>query len=107
MLFAAQPSSACVERRRDMVRNAPRRDQHGVEPDIANAIVGMASKPGIGGGNNAPALTFGDRPRRIVAILSCLDLDEDEEASAPCDDIDLADRALPAACQDAKALGDE
>ena len=86
--------------------------RHGATSTASNRISRMRSSgwrasQACAAANNAPALTVGDRPGRFIAILPRLDLDEDEQAPAPCDDIDLADRALPAARQDAKALDDE
>src|SRR5271166_1611717 len=90
-----------------MTRNASRCDQHGIEPDVANAIVAMSRKPGLGGCNDAPALTLCNRPGGIIQILPRLDLDEDQQAAAPRHDVDFSNGALPATRQDAKALRDE
>ena len=50
---------------------------------------------------------LGHRFRRVVDALARLDLDEDERVAAPGDDVDLAERRLPAPRRDAVALGDE
>src|SRR5215510_3336377 len=96
-----------VERRGDMPRNAARRHQHGIETDIADAIIGVSRQPRLGGGGDAQALAIGDRPRGVVQCFAGLDLDEHQQASAAGDDVDFADRALPTPRQDAKAFGDE
>jgi len=90
-----------------VARDAAWSDQHGIEPDVANALIGISRKPGIGGRDYAPALMFGNRPGGLVQVLPGFDLDEDQQAAAPCHDVDFADRTLPAARQDAKSLRDE
>src|SRR5438105_4064929 len=90
-----------------MARYAPRRDQHGVKPDIADPIIGIARKPGFRRRNDAATLALGDGPRRVVQRRSRLDLDEDQKLSPPRNNIDLSDGALPATRQDAKSLGEQ
>src|SRR5215467_13605974 len=106
---SCQPTASAtgVESRGDMPRNASRRHQHGIETDIADAIISVSRQPRFGGGGDAQALAIGNRPRGIVQSLAGLDLDEHQEASAAGDDVDFADRALPTPRQDAKAFGDE
>src|SRR5215471_2944547 len=99
--------AAGVERRGDMTRNTAGRHQHGIETDIADAIIGVLREPRLGGGGDAQALAIGDRPCGVVQPVAGLDLDEHQQAAAAGDDVDFADRAPPAARQDAKAFGDE
>src|SRR5262249_43138658 len=63
--------------------------------------------PGLRRLDDADALPVGDRPGGVVERRARLDLDEDQEAAAARDDVDLADRAAPAPRNDAEALGDE
>src|SRR6516164_9375123 len=100
-------SATGVESRGDMMRNTARRHQHGIEADIADAIIGVSRQPRLGGGGDAQALAISDRPCGVVQSLAGLDLDEHQQASAAGDDVDFADRALPTPRQDAKAFGDE
>src|SRR5207248_3284892 len=106
VLTSAQ-SPARVEGSRNVPRDASRRHQDGIEADIVDPLVRDPRQISLGGRNDARALAIGDRPGGIIEMLARLDLDEDEEMPAACDDIDLADRALPAARQDAKTFGDE
>src|SRR5262249_56455745 len=99
--------TARVERRGDVAGNAARRHQHGVEADIANAGIGIAREPGLGGADDARALAIGHRPGGVIERVARLDLDEYEQRAAARDDVDLAERAPPAPRQDAKALGDQ
>ena len=90
-----------------MTRQAPRRDQDGIEAHIADALIGIARKPGLGGRNDALPLPRGDRPFGIRELLTCLDLNKDQKPPATGDQIDLAGRAFPATRQNAEALGHE
>ena len=58
-----------LERRLDVARQAPRRDQHRVEAHVALRVVGMVGEPGRGGRRDPPLLPRGDRlrPRRRAA----------------------------------------
>ena len=78
-----------------------------IEPDIANAAVGILSKPGLRCGNDALALARRDRPGSILLALPRFHLHEHEQAAAACDDIDFADWASPAALQNPKAFRDK
>src|SRR5262245_1081394 len=69
-------SAAGVESRGDMVRNTPRRHQHGIETDVANTRIGVTRQPSLGSRDNAQALAISDRPRRVVQLFARLDLDE-------------------------------
>ena len=91
---------------RDMARQAAGRHQHGVEADVAQAVVGMLGEPGLGGGDDAALLPLGHRLRRRRRAGARLHLDEDQRAAPARHDVDLADRAAPAPRQDAIALGD-
>src|SRR5215467_3273212 len=53
-------SAAGVEGRGDMTRNTARRHQHGIETDIADAIIGVSRQPRLGGGD-AQALSSRSR----------------------------------------------
>src|SRR6266700_5923059 len=97
-------AAASVESRGDMTRNTARRHQHGIEADIADAIIGVSRQPRLGGGGDAQALAIGDRPCGVVQLVSGLDLDAHQQASAAGDDVDFADRAPPTPRQDAEAL---
>ena len=77
-----------------MPGNPSRRHQHGIEPDIANAIVGILREPGLGSRNDTGALSLGHRPGGFVLVRTRLDLDEDQQASAAGDDVDLPDGLL-------------
>ena len=85
----------------------PRRDQDRIEPDVANADVGISRQPSLGSGNDARALAFGHRPGRLFQIRPRFDFHEDQEASAPGYDVDLAYGALETPRDDAEPLGDE
>src|SRR5262245_16156478 len=90
-----------------MARNAAGRHQHGIEADVADAVVGMLRERSLGGAGDAYALAPGYLTGGIIQSLVRLGLGEDQEAAAPGDDVDLAQRAAPAPGQDAEALGDE
>ncbi len=96
-----------VERGRKMHRQAARRDQHDVEAHVARRVVRMAGEPELRGGDDALLLAPADRFRGIGELLARLDLDEHQHAAPPRHDVDLADRRLEAAREDAIALGDE
>src|SRR5262252_11201638 len=100
-------SAVGVEGRGDMTRNTAGRHQHGIETDIADAIIGVSRQPRLGGGGDAQALAIGDRPCGVVQSFAGLDLDEHQQASAAGDDVDFTDWAFPTSGEDAKALGDE
>src|SRR5919197_4975565 len=100
-------SAAGVESREDMARNTPRRHQHRIETDIADTRVGESRQPSLSGCDDAQALAISDRPSGVVQLFACLDLDEQQQASAARDNVDFADRALPPPRQDAEAFGDE
>ena len=100
-------SSRRIERCGNVARDAAWSDQHGIEPDVANALRRVARQPGLGGADDSAALTLGHGPGGIIEGLPRLDLDKHQEAAASRHDVDLAERAFPAARQDAKALGDE
>ena len=85
----------------------PRRDQDRIEPDVANADVGISRQPSLGCGNDARPLAFGHRPGRLFQIRPRFDFHEDQQASAPGDDVDLAYGALETPRDDAEPLGDE
>ena len=85
----------------------PRRDQHGVEPDVAFGVLGMRGEPGPGRGRDPLLLARQQRLGRIVERAARLHLDEHQHAAAARDDVDLADRASEAPRHDAIALGDE
>src|SRR5215471_6729748 len=74
-------SAAGVERRGDMTRNAAGRHQHGIEADIADAVIGVLREPDLGGRGDAQALAIGDRPCGVVEPVAGLDLDEHQQAS--------------------------
>src|SRR5262249_7802330 len=96
-----------VECRRDVSWDPPRRHQHGVEADVLDTRIGKPREPCLGCGNDAGALTVGDRPGRIIEVLARLYFDEDQERTPARDDVDLAHAAAPAPRQDAKPLGQE
>src|SRR5215471_21744253 len=100
-------SAAGVKRRGDMTRNTAGRHQHGIEANIADAVIGVLREPDLGGGGDAQPLAIRDRPCGVVQSVAGLDLDEHQQAAAAGDDVDFADRAPPATRQDAKAFGDE
>src|ERR1700746_2556505 len=100
-------SAAGVESRGDMTRNTAWRHQHGIEADIADAVIAVSREPRLGGGGDAQALAIGDGPCGVVQSFARLDLDEHQQAAAASDDVDFADWAPPAPRQDAKAFGDE
>src|SRR5262249_61721046 len=100
-------SRAGVEGRWNVARQPAGSDQHGIEANVADAVVRKAREPGFGGADNAGALALGDRPGRVIELFARLDLDEHQEMPAPRDDVDLAERASEAARQDAKAFCDQ
>src|SRR3954464_7196989 len=100
-------SPAGIEGRGNVTRDAAGRDQHGVEADVVNAVIGMTGQPDLGGGGDARLLPIGHRPCRIIQLCARFHLHEHEQMSAAGDDIDLAQRALPASRQNAETLCDE
>ena len=47
-------------------------------------MLGMAGKPGLGRRGNPAPLAFAHRFRSLVEPCAGLDLDEDQDAAAPC-----------------------
>src|ERR1700686_986754 len=90
-----------------MAWDAARRHQYGIETHVLERMITLAGEPGLGGRHDTGPLAVGDRPGRVVEFVPRLHLDEDQQAPAGRDDVDLADRAAPAPRQDAKAFGDE
>src|SRR5437764_14986692 len=82
-------SPAGIEGRGNVTRDAAGRDQHGVEADVANAVIGMTGEPDLGGGGDARWLPIGHRPGGIVKQRSRLHLHEHEQMSASSDDVEL------------------
>ena len=90
-----------------MARRIAGRDQHGVEAHIVHRRIGIGRKIGLGRRDDALALPFGHRLRRLVEIVARLHFDEEQEMPASRDDVDLADRTLPAPRQDFEAFRDQ
>ena len=90
-----------------MARDAARRDQHRVEPDVALGVLGMRGEPGAGRRRDPVLLTRQKRFGGAVERAARLHLDEHQHAAAARDDVDFADRASEAPRHDAIALGDE
>jgi hypothetical protein len=80
---------------------------HGVEADIAPRVAGMGCKPCVRTRDDAAPLPRGHRLRGVIETAPRLDLDEHEHPAAAGDEVDLADRAAPAARHDAVALHDQ
>src|SRR5258708_20860721 len=59
-----------------MTRNTARRHQHGIEADVADAVIAVSREPRLGGGCDAQALAIGDGPCGVVQFFARLDLFE-------------------------------
>ncbi len=90
-----------------MPRNLAGCDQHSVKANVAFSILRMRRKPCPGGLRDAALLTRQNRVGRVVEGIARLHLDEHQNAEAPRDNVDLADRTAEAPCDDAITLGDE
>src|SRR3954464_3882736 len=88
-------SPAGIEGRGNVTRDAAGRDQHGVEADVVNAVIGMPGQPDLGGVGDARLLPLGHRPGGIVKQRSRLHLNKHEEMSAGRGAGGLPPRAVP------------
>src|SRR3984893_15640984 len=66
-------AAAGVERRGDMQRKTARRPQHGIETNIADAVIAVLREPHLGSGGDAQALAIGDGPCGVVQFFARLD----------------------------------
>ena len=64
-------------------------------------------EPQLRGGDDAALASFGHRFRSLLGAVARLDLDEDEGTSTTRDNVDLAERSLPAPRGHPVALGDQ
>src|ERR1700694_5314518 len=76
-------SGAGVERRQQMPRQPPRRNQHGVETQVEFGMFGMGHQPGLGGLDDARLLARRHRVGGVVEAAAGLDLDEGQEIAPP------------------------
>src|SRR4051812_16305965 len=76
-------SGAGVERRQQMPRQPPRRNQHGVETQLEFSMFGMRHQPSLRGLDNARLLARRHRIGRVVEPAAGLDLDEGHEIAPP------------------------
>src|SRR5260370_13354889 len=90
-----------------MTRNTARRHQHGIEADVADAVIAVSREPRLGGGGDAQALAIGDGPCGVIELFARLDLDEHQQAAAAGAHVDFPHRAPPAPRPDAETLSDE
>src|SRR5579883_2167046 len=80
----------------DMARNLARRHQHDVETDKAVNVVGMPGQPEFRRGDDTSPGAFGDRFGSGIQPVTRLDFDENKLAPPARDNVDFADRSLPA-----------
>ena len=90
-----------------MARQFAGRDQDRIEAHIADRRLRISRKPGFRRRGDALLLPLADRLRRLVECRARLHLDEDQQAAARRDNVDLAARALPAPRQNAVAVRDQ
>src|SRR5882672_9186381 len=95
--FADQPGVA------EMARQPPLADQHHVEAQGQPAMLRVRREELLEGARDAAALARGDGLAGGGEAVARLDLDRGDDAAAPGDDVDLADRHAIAARQDAVA----
>src|SRR6266404_7685077 len=94
-------SGAGVERRQQMARQAPRRNQHGVETQLEFGMLGMRHQPGLRGVDDSRLLARRHRIGGLIQAGAGLDLDERQQIAPPRDDVDLAIGRAKTLCQDA------
>lgn len=88
----------------EVTGQSPRHHQDDVEAAIEVGVPGPAGDPQIGGGEDAGARARRHRVERRLGGGARLDLDEDQGAAAPRDDVDLAAVAAESAIENRMAL---
>src|SRR3954452_10992906 len=83
-----------------MAGNAARCDEHDIESHTGPGQLRPCRQERSGGARNAPALPRRDGGYSIGDTGAGLDLDNREHLAAPRNDVDLAGRAAPVACDD-------
>src|SRR5262245_16738306 len=91
--LTSRPIEFDVERVLDMDRNLVGRDENEVKTAIDDVAAGDPPAAGIA---DAPGLPWGDRCHGGIEACPCLDLDKGGDATAPGDDVDLAQRRADA-----------
>src|SRR3984957_21295003 len=102
-----ETSGAGVERRQQMARQSPRRNQHGVETQLQFGMFGMRHQPGLRGLDDALLLTRRHRIGGVIEAAAGLDLDKGDQVAPLRHDVDLAIGRAKAPRQDPIALGDQ
>src|SRR5262249_55842921 len=100
-------SNCRVGRRRDVTRKAPRHYQEDVKENVARGVGRGGGQPITRGGDDAALLMGGDGLGGAGVTRARFDLDKRQRFSAPCHDIDFADRGLAAPGRNPEPLGDQ
>jgi len=90
-----------------MPRNAARRDQNRVKPDVAFGVLGVCGEPGAGRRRDPVLLSCKKRFSGAIERAARLHFDENQHAAAARDNVHFADRASEAPRHDAVAFGDQ
>lgn len=87
-----------------MSRQPARGDEYDVEADSARRQIGPPGEKIRRRAADSRPLTRAKRLRRCRLCLARLDLDEDDQVEASCDEVDFPDRGPQVAGDDAESL---
>jgi len=90
-----------------MPRDFARCHQDRVETDIPDHFIGIGCEPHFGRRRDPPPLTFIDRFRSLIKTGARFHFREHQKLTPARDDVDFAERAAPAPCQNPESLRDQ